>query len=627
MKIRVSEFDVWHPGYSGATVHIKAAVDDTNLACFFDQDLTDPAPNPQILQSYSQSGVFYGKFARPIYVGAAYYLIINAIDRTGIVSPQIETLTGLDASGTLVTPTGASEAIPLADILSLSVFAASMGELLPIGDPSASASTNTATIAAAIGQAVSRGISYVDIPEGAYEFTSLNSPVVLRGNGETGTVLQSSLAGNVLTLTGEKAGIEDITIDGIINNPNSVGIYMKAVNITRCRRSLVRRFDTGIQMQGGQYAQWGSLSVDACKTGVKWHGDQAASSGSNGSVCQSNEWDGGIISNCSVIGMQLKYVDLSCAHNRIKGVGFKNNTGTAIQIVGARWTDIDDSCWFSGNGKDLDILDGSDTTKAPENTVIGLHVKGGTISGNMAFTGKCQDIVFSGVEFASGTYTLTTVTNNIVTQDCVESSTVTLAGGDATKWTRTRTELGDFPGSSGLTQDATATAAWSYNLAPGEQVLVEAKIIANGRNTTDSAFYFIARPAQRPGSNLAYDAQTGNFTLGKILTGGTSSATARIVADTDAGATGTLVLRDISGEFVDNESITDGSGGIAVANGVLVPQNAVLLGVTTSLITAVETDATFDADFFASADEVRILVTGAANKTVEWTVASQVTSG
>src|SRR5262249_18396491 len=67
--------------------------------------------------------------------------------------------------------------------------------------------------------------------------------------------------------------------------------------------------------------------------------------------------------------------------------------------------------------------------------------------------------------------------------------------------------------------------------------------------------------------SLNYDAQTVNFTVGSILTGGTSGAKARIVKDTDAGSTGTLQLAmHTATDFVDNETITDAAGGSATAN-------------------------------------------------------------
>lgn len=66
---------------------------------------------------------------------------------------------------------------------------------------------------------------------------------------------------------------------------------------------------------------------------------------------------------------------------------------------------------------------------------------------------------------------------------------------------------------------------------------------------------------------LLYDGQTGAFTAGLILTGGTSGATAEIMADTDSGAYGILTLGNIKGTFTDNEALTDSSTGAAVANG------------------------------------------------------------
>lgn len=67
--------------------------------------------------------------------------------------------------------------------------------------------------------------------------------------------------------------------------------------------------------------------------------------------------------------------------------------------------------------------------------------------------------------------------------------------------------------------------------------------------------------------DLAYDGQTVNFTLGATLLGRESGAEAVIQADNDGGATGTLTLIQIRGDFLDNERITDSEGGEAIANG------------------------------------------------------------
>jgi hypothetical protein len=75
------------------------------------------------------------------------------------------------------------------------------------------------------------------------------------------------------------------------------------------------------------------------------------------------------------------------------------------------------------------------------------------------------------------------------------------------------------------------------------------------------------------GFDLAYDAQTANFTAGRTVKGTTSGATGVIVADADGGATGTLTLKRVQGTFYDNEPLVEynaATPGAAVVNGQLV---------------------------------------------------------
>lgn len=74
------------------------------------------------------------------------------------------------------------------------------------------------------------------------------------------------------------------------------------------------------------------------------------------------------------------------------------------------------------------------------------------------------------------------------------------------------------------------------------------------------------------GSTLDYDAQTVNFTVGRTVQGKLSHAKAVIMDDTDGGTTGTLELKKVAGNFIDNEDIEEvgfASPGKAVVNGVL----------------------------------------------------------
>jgi len=85
--------------------------------------------------------------------------------------------------------------------------------------------------------------------------------------------------------------------------------------------------------------------------------------------------------------------------------------------------------------------------------------------------------------------------------------------------------------------------------------------------------------------DIAYDAETGTFTEGLVITGGTSGATATILTLTDNGATGNLRVRLIAGTFQDNETITDSSTGSADAD---IPSGAVTV---VAALTGVDTSA------------------------------------
>jgi len=67
------------------------------------------------------------------------------------------------------------------------------------------------------------------------------------------------------------------------------------------------------------------------------------------------------------------------------------------------------------------------------------------------------------------------------------------------------------------------------------------------------------------GTNTIYfNSQTSNFTVGQVLTGGTSGATATITAQTDSGTSGNLTVTPVNGTaFQLGETITDPLGGSA----------------------------------------------------------------
>lgn len=617
--IRLNDFDEWRPGYGLATVRILRAGTGTLASVYTDEALTAAASNPQILLEKTEDDISYGKWTVPLYVGEAVELEINSVDRTGVIRPGLITAEDLDVSLALVTPDGAEVAHTLAEHLTRRIDVRDYGEFLPVGNISASASTNTASLTEAIAVAAARGGGYVEVPEDTFTITTFTIPegVIVRGVGRGATILQSDEATAIATIAGARAGFSRLTLDGITLVGDSVGVLAQNQDQTIFDDVELKRFETGLHRQGGSRANWRELYISNCVDGYKGEGDTASG---DGAALSFNNWEGGVVDTCSGTGVDLENVDAACEHNTIRGVKFDTNTGTAVKIVGARRTALID-CDFEANTANLNVNDGSPATV--DNTTIGLEINGGSIDGGtITLAGTLESVAFRKVDLKDVAITLTTPTNNILAEDCREISGVTFAGVPTT-WIRKKT--GDRGNSSGVTTDATATKAWEIALDHGQKVFLEGKVVGRGRNVVDTGFYFIAVSAGRPGATLNYDTQTANFTAGNVVTGATSGATARIIKDVDGGATGVLTVQDVVGTFVDNEIITDATGS-ATVNGALVANNAALVGTVAAIRAAQEINANWAATFVANGAAIELQVTGDASQTVEWTVDVDVVS-
>lgn len=608
---RIAEFDTWRPRYGNAIVRVHVAGTTTLAAIWLDEAMTQAGDNPQTLLALESDGVSYGKFAASLYTAQAYSLDINSTDQTAVQRPPLTSISGEDASTCTVTATGGSVARTLADRMADWIFANDYGQL------DGSAASNTAAITAAVGAAAAAGGGIVRLPPGTIMVNTMTLPagVILMGEGRGVTVLQSQAAADVLTFGGDGCGLAQITLDGINLVPGGVGVKSIGSDATMFIETEVKRFETGLHFKGGRRANWHGLYLTNCVTGAKLHGDINGGT-ANGDQYRANTWAGGRVIQCTTAGVDLSYEDRHCQQNAFVDVGFEDNTGTALKINGARYTRLT-GCWWTGNTTNLAVTDDNDTTKETENTVIGLFLNGGIVSGGTCtFTKTCQDVVIEGTALSSATLTMTVpVSNAILLQDCHETS-VTISG-DGTKLSRFHRI--DRGATSGLTTDATATKAWSMTLDPGQVGHFEAVVIGRQRNGTSTAEYLVACSAKRAGSTLAYDTQTANFTVGDIVTGATSGAKGRIIADTDGGATGTLTLQDITGAFIDDETITTSGGGSAKVNGALVAGSVSLLGSQSDLRVR-EDDTTWAVAFAGNGPEIELRVTGAASKTVEWQV-------
>lgn len=606
---RISEFDLWRAGYGGSVVNVYLAGTTTPASLFSDALMTVPAANPQTLLTLTLNNVIYGKFATHLYVGVPYELVIVSGDQSGVIEIPLTTLVGATANQALVTPTGGANAQTLSALL---------GRIFYVEDTAAlgaSASTNNATITTALGRAAAVGGGEVVLPNNpTILFTQLTIPdgVILRGGSRAGspTVLQSQVAGACITL-GTGAGLKNVVVDGVNQIAGGIGVTSTNKHETVLHNVLVKRFETGLKQVGGQRSHWQDLFIDACAYGARLWGSAA--------VCSNNRWDGGAVTNTTTTGIELSYEDSVVHNNTLHNVGIYNNTGTGLVVNGARNTVLD-GCWFTGTTVNWNIHDDT-LVGVTDNTVVGFTMRNGSVNdGSAHYDGTCANIRHENVDFKGVAVTLGSVTSNILWKDCTEDAAVTISSTSlGIHILRQLSANGDAPTSTVVSTNATALKSWELSLLPGQKAWLEAHVIGSQRNGAGHAEYHIGQAVNRPGSTLLYKTQTVNFTLGAVLTGTTSHATGRIIADTDAGATGTLTLKDIIGVFLDNEEITDSSGGIAIANGVLNHQNAALLGSITPICAAVETDAAWAAVFAVNAGNVEVDVTGAAATSIVWT--------
>jgi hypothetical protein len=620
---RIGYFDTWQPTYGGATVRIYRAGTTKLANVYEDLALTQKASNPQTLERLLVNGVSYGRWTKPLYTNERVVVSVEGGEDTAVIQPPITKLSDEIADNAVAKTQRGSRYRRLIDRFNDVVHALDFGSLSQV-----SSATNTATLESAIGAAAGQGGGDVIVPAGTFPFKTLTLPenVRLRGAHREASVLQSEEGENVVTLSGDRAGLIDITIDGVSLQAQSVGVY--AVNQTALifRDCQIKRFNTGLYCKGGDLAQWQDFYIDNCETGAFLSGDADAGNTGNGGAFEFNEWKGGGITNCTTFGLRVHFEDQITRFNRFKDLNIQDNPdGTAVEINGARYT-VFEGCAWSNNVRNIRVQDDSDTSFEDINTVVGVHVIDSYMNeGELIFQGACADVIFRRMSLNAVDYTLTSPENSIVVIDSTEDAAVTVSG-ESTRLLRQDTNTSGRV--RGVTTDDTAVTAWSYAMDAGEVAYAEGKVIGNQRDGEDYAVYHISVGARRPGADLDYDSQVDDFVVGEKITGGASGAVARIIADSDSGSTGTLTLRDIDGTFDDNETITGETQGEAKVNGQLSYSDVVKdSGGDNAIRTAVETDSNWNAAFAVSGGELQLQVTGASSKTVEWTVDIEVLSG
>lgn len=611
------QFALWRESYAGAVVEILKEGTTEFADVYADVNLSEPADNPQVLISQTVNSRDFGKFTVPLYTPDSYYLRINGIETTGVYYPGIRTLNGEDASAADVTSNKGGIPRTAGDRAAYTVHVLDFGNLLEVDG---SASENTTTLEAAIGAAAAENGGDVILPAGTFKVTSFSLPenVVLRGQGMNATIIQSIEADSIVTVTGDYAGLRDMTLDGINLNPGSVGVLTIGHANLRLTDITIKRFAIGLKALGGSDHHYTNLVATNCGVCVTLRGDLDASNTNEGGDFTDLVWNGGSITESTEYGLHLKQVDSDVNDLSIRDLIIMDNVGTsAVFIEGATSLQFEDLTFTANTLRHLLTADttGTTATKFANATFRSCVIDGDEIK----IAGQSKDVTFERC-ILSGDLSIyaSAPTYPVMFIDCVEAATVTQTG-DTDKISRwQQVDAGVFRGNT--TPTVSTATIFKRMLNPGE--LVHLTVIASAVQRNAAAFGTIKKTAAAycPAATLNYDGQTVNFTTGLTLTGGTNGGTAILQTQTDGGASGTMNLINMVGTaFADNEPLSQSTGGAAIVDGSITYVDSLVIGpVQTDHYGQTAGATTFDVDVTTSGRELRIKAVGPTTGTIDW---------
>ena len=613
-SIRVREFDLWRAGYAGATVTVYQGGTTTKASLYSDPALTAPLANPQQLQVYQDaSGNTYGRWQQPVYVGVPYQLNINSDENTGTERLPIYDMTGVDTGGALATSTRGTQARSISDRADDVIRVKDFGTL------GASSVTNTTILSNAIGAAAAQGGGDVLIPAGSWPFTTLTLParVRLRGDGSDVCTIRSLEAQAVITLGGNYSGLVGLTLDGVNLITNSIGIYSVGRTDTLFDDVVVKRFDIGWQAKGADRPICRRFYVSNCNKGCDLRGDDDAAASAAGGPFRGLLWVGGKVDLCTTVGVQLTFIDDLVYGATFQAVDFLSNVCPALKLNGARSVALLNCRWDGTNTTDLQLQDDSNLARVADNTIRHVTVRGGRFkAGQLLFNGSCEKVLFEECDFANVSFVLSIPTSPIMLLDCREDAATTSTGATSKLLRYARTGRGQVPG---VTTDATWTTAWALQLNPGEVVRIRARVIGRQRDGTNTLSGEIVGTASRAAATLGFDTAVGTLAVGSIVIGNTSGASARIVANSQSGASGTLSVRDVAGTFTLGESLATSAGQTARCTaGLNTPAVTVNSGDVAKVTPNPQSDVAWDYNITGSTPQVLLQVKGDTSQIVEW---------
>ena len=424
--VGIRAFDLWRPGYGGATVTVVRPGTVTPIPIYLNHDATVRAENPQTLLVHEEDGVSYGRFRQPIYAAQDYFLIISEGGGETIHRLPLTALEGQDAgAATLRVP---NTMFPR----SLANRAAYDIHMLDYGDLSASAAENTDLIDTAIGVAAAAGGGIVRLPRAAFDIqsiTNIPSNVRLVGHGVNATIMRASVSADIITLTGVRSGIEGFTLDGVTLPDNSVGVRLgqrveqneipPTLEDCTIRDVLIRRFAKGIE---GTYGGSGSIirggAVAENNIGVELD----AADGDIVNVLFSEvEIDLNIQKGIALLSSQ----DYDIRDMQLRKCRIKDGT-ELLDIEGAKNT-IVTACSFRGGNSagvaGFENLAVNDVANHSESFVDGLLFQACSFMNmRQRFQGRCRNLRYDNCRFVGNLWEIHAPENNILLLDCDESA-------------------------------------------------------------------------------------------------------------------------------------------------------------------------------------------------------------
>ena len=259
------------------------------------------------------------------------------------------------------------------------------------------------------------------------------------------------------------------------------------------------------------------------------------------------------------------------------------NTREHPSKISDNQVEIADNYWVEGDGRLITRKGYSKkneiTGVLPATSVTGTYTSGETVTGT---TSSATGVVVSYLSLTAttGTVFIKTISGTFQDAETITGGTSGATGTTGTVSIGITTSMLEKSRNDILAigfHDGTDSYVGSYTIS--SDVIAIKKQFAADITPIEGAgygeYFYSSNGAEKVGvfhasaQFLNYDAETTPFTTGQVLTGGTSSATGKMVATIDNGTAGTVLIQPLTGTFQDNETITDPLGGSATSDGVI----------------------------------------------------------